>query len=137
MVAKDANDHPLHDLAGSLARKAVLAVGSSVADAWEGKGSAEKVVACASKYFAHPSYTTEFDNDVTRWAAMHGDEIQRPQIKGAALKRAREHRHGEHEHGDHGLPKQIQTAWTFWTQHYASLTGRQDMLSSPLQDRLA
>ncbi|MGQ0599025.1 HET-C-related protein, partial [Aquabacterium sp.] len=137
MVAKDANDHPLHDLAGSLARKAVLAVGGCVANAWEGQGSADKVIACASKYFAHPSYTTEFDNDVALWAVKHSEEVRKASDQGAALKRAREHSHGEHEHGDHELPKQIQTAWTFWTQHYATLTGRQDVLPSLLQDRLA
>jgi len=137
MLAKDTNDHPLHAQAGSLARMAVLPVGGCVAATREGKGLADKAIASASKYFAHPSYTTEFDSDVVRWIADHGDEVRKASDQGAALKRAREHRHGEHEHGDHALPRQIQTAWTFWTQHYATLKGRQDMLPSLLQDGLA
>jgi hypothetical protein len=137
MVAKDANDHPLHDLAGSLARKAVLAVGHCVADAWEDKGSADKAIACASKYFAHPSYTTEFDQDVADWARDHTAAIVKASDQSAALQRAREHSHGGHEHDDHAMPKQIQAAWTFWTQHYATLTGRQDVLPSLLQNGLA
>jgi hypothetical protein len=131
MLAKDANDHPLHDLAGSLARKAVLSVGGCVADAWEGKGSANKAIACASKYFAHPSHTSEFDQDVDSWARTHTESVLEASSQSAAIKRAREHRHG-----DHALPSQIQTAWTFWTQHYATLTGRQDVLPSLQQNGL-
>ena len=130
MVAKDANDHPLHDLAGSLAQKAVLDVGRCVADVWEGKATTEEALACASKYFKHPSYTTEFDENVRLWARDNEDAIVKAADQVSALKRAREHQH--HGDGDHkpSLPKQFQASWTFWTEHYAALTGRQDVLAS-------
>lgn len=127
MVAKDANDHPLHDLAGSLARKAVLDVGRCVADAWEGKALVEKVIACATKYFSHPHDTTLFDKDIAAWAAANPGQIRKASDQTAALERAREHNHGSH-HDERPLPPAFDPAWRFWTMHYAPLTGQEDVL---------
>jgi hypothetical protein len=138
MVAKDANDHPLHDLAGSLAQKAVLDVGRCVADVWGDKTGVEQAVACASKYYAHPNHTTEFDVDVRDWAKRHPREVRKASDQSEALKRARDHSHGGEGHDqDLYLPKQLEAAWTFWTEHYAALTGRQDMLVSLQHEGLA
>ena len=138
MVAKDANDHPLHDLAGSLAQKAVLDVGRCVADVWEGKATAAAAVVCASKYFKHPSHTTEFDEDVQRWAARNQVAIVKASDQTSALKRAREHQHDSdgHEH-QRTMPRQFQASWGFWTEHYAALTGRVDVLAGVRKEGVA
>ncbi len=115
----------------SLAQNAVLAVGRCVADVWEGKAATEAAVACASKYFKHPSYTAEFDEKVAEWALKHPDLVLKASDQSGALRRARDHQHDGDGH-DHkpSLPKQFQASWTFWTEHYAALTGRQDVLAS-------
>jgi type VI secretion system secreted protein VgrG len=129
MVAKDANDHPLHDLAGSLARLAVLDVGRSVADVWDGKAGADQVVASASKYFVHPAHSSLFDKQVAAWAAKHPVEIRKASDQAAAIKRSQEHHHGTGHH-EHPLPQQSTPAWQFWTMHYTPLTGQPDLLAS-------
>lgn len=103
-----------------------------------GKASVENAVARASKYYAHPSFTTEFDIDVQDWAKKHPGEIRKASDPRAALRRAREHHHGgQGRDHDHHLPKQLEAAWTFWTEHYAALAGRQDMSVALQQEWLA
>ena len=138
MVAKDANDHPLHDLAGSLAQMAVLDVGRCVADVWEGKATAAAAVACASKYLKHPGYTSEFDEDVQRWIDRNPAAIAKASDQTSALKRAREHQHDSdgHEH-QRTIPRQFQASWAFWTDHYAALTGRTDVMAKIGQEGVA
>lgn len=138
MVAKDANDHPLHDLAGSLAQKAVLDVGRCVADVWDGKATAASAIACASKYFKHPGYTAEFDEKVADWAESNKAAIVKASDQTSALKRAREHQHDNdgHEH-QRTMPRQFQASWSFWTEHYAALTGRADVLTTIRKEGVA
>jgi len=138
MVAKDANDHPLHDLAGSLAQKAVLDVGRSVADVWDGKATAAAAIACASKYFKHPGYTAEFDEKVADWAEINKAAIVKASDQTSALKRAHEHQHDRdgHEH-QRTMPRQVQTSWSFRTKPYFALTGRADVLTTIRNERVA
>jgi hypothetical protein len=127
MVAKDANDHPLHDLAGILARIAVLDVGRCVADVWESKAGAQTVLDVAAKYFKHPAYTDLLDSEVLKWRNNHQVQIKQASDQKAALKRAEHRQHGAHHDGK-VLPKNAEPAWQFWTMHYKELTGQDDVL---------
>jgi hypothetical protein len=54
-LAKDHDEHPLHELAARLAAGAVKDVGAVMKQAWGGKASTEDVVLTASRYFHHPT----------------------------------------------------------------------------------
>lgn len=55
-LAKDHDDHPIHDLAARLAIHAVRGVGRAIRDAWESppRATADEVVAVATSYIVHP-----------------------------------------------------------------------------------
>jgi type VI secretion system secreted protein VgrG len=128
MVAKDANDHPLHALAAELAGLAVLDMGKAVADVWDRKLTIDQALARANQYFVHPANTSLFDKEIAEWAIRNPAKIRAASDRKAALKRSEEHEHHEH-HEKQPLPKQYAQAWQFWNKHYTPLTGQPDFFA--------
>lgn len=76
-LAKDHAEHPLHLLAGLLAREAVLEVGHAVLGLWHGKQGVEHPAQVAAKFFTHPMDSTWQDSIVSRWAEENPRMVER------------------------------------------------------------
>lgn len=72
------------------------------------------------------------------WAEINNAAIVKASDQTSALKRAREHQHDSdgHEH-QRTMPRQFQASWAFWTEHYAALTGRADVLTAIRKEGVA
>lgn len=92
-LAKDHPEHPLHQLAALLARKAVLEVGQAVLGTWHGKQGAEHPARVATRLFVHPMDSNWQDSTVEQWAKTNPGMVSRAALKSDLLdgqKRLRE-----------------------------------------------
>ncbi|RMM08446.1 PhcA [Pseudomonas syringae] len=80
-LAKDHAQHPLHVLAATLARKAVLQVGQAVLGQWHGKEGAEHPARVAARFFTHPMDCDWQDAVVREWAEANPAQIERAALK--------------------------------------------------------
>lgn len=80
-LAKDHAQHPLHVLAATLARKAVLQVGQAVLGQWHGKEGAEHPARVAARFFTHPMDCDWQDAIVGEWAEANPAQIERAALK--------------------------------------------------------
>ncbi|PYD88807.1 hypothetical protein DNF23_31305 [Pseudomonas syringae pv. pisi] len=80
-LAKDHAQHPLHVLAATLARKAVLQVGQAVLGQWHGKEGAEHPVRVATRFFTHPMDCDWQDAIVREWAEANPEQVERATLK--------------------------------------------------------
>lgn len=85
-LAKDHAEHPLHALAGLVARKAVLQVGQSMLGQWHGKEQAEHPATVAARFFTHPMDSDWQDNTVREWADANPDQIREAGARSALEK---------------------------------------------------
>lgn len=68
-IAKDPVEHPLNNLAGTLAVKAVEDIGKKMRSSWSGGLSIDYIIKHIEKtYFVHPKNTTWMDKTIKDWA---------------------------------------------------------------------
>ncbi len=99
-IAKDSMDHPLHLLAGNLARVAVSDIGKQYTQANLGRVSKENVIKLAQEYLSHPADVDWMDVTTMKWASTHIGSVQNAQNKGFLDKLQKEH-HDHLEHANH------------------------------------
>ncbi|MDB5983327.1 MAG: hypothetical protein JWQ69_4342 [Pseudomonas sp.] len=75
-LAKDLDDHPLHELAAKLAEEAVLRVGQAMLGYWEGKFGVNPIPV-ATAYFVHPWDSDWQRETVAQWAAENESRVKR------------------------------------------------------------
>jgi len=127
MLAKDANDNPLHDLAAQLAIEATMAVGKKIRAVWEGNATLSALLSLGSSYFVHPAKSSRFDEKVRKWGVANPAKIAQASDREAALERAKNHNHHDKflsapTHKGHKAHKaQLQAQWQFITKNYAEL----------------
>lgn len=75
-LAKDHDDHPLHELAAHLAHEAVMRVAQAMLGYWEGKFGVDPL-SVATAYFVHP-WDSEWQREtVAQWAAANESQVKR------------------------------------------------------------
>ena len=79
-LAKDHAEHPLHELAATLAQEAVMKVAKAMVDHWDPKFDADPSEV-ASTYFVHAYDTQWQDEIVARWAEQNPKAIHRAGLK--------------------------------------------------------
>jgi len=79
-LAKDHAQHPLHQLAGSLASEAVRHVALAMVGYWSGNPDADPVAAARS-YFKHPKDSDWQDKRVNAWAQANPEQVMRSTSK--------------------------------------------------------
>jgi hypothetical protein len=84
-LAKDHGEHPLHMLAATLARKAVLEVGQAVLGAWHDKEGAQHPAQVAAGFFTHPMDSDWQDELVRQWADANPELVRRATLKSDLL----------------------------------------------------
>lgn len=73
-LAKDHDDHPLHELSALLAEEAVLKVGKAMLDGWENHENGDPV-AVATRFICHPMDCNWQDEIVQRWARENPGQL--------------------------------------------------------------
>ncbi len=58
-IAKDPDDHPLHELAALCASDMVAVFGQTIADIWAGKQASSTLIALVDDFFVHPDLISE------------------------------------------------------------------------------
>ena len=108
-VAKDDMGHPLHGLAGELARTAVADIGRHYVDAKDGLIPEADVERVAREYLSHPSDVSWMDVSVLKWAGANYENVREAEDNGAMERlQRRYHRHREHlGHGAHHLIDEV------------------------------
>ncbi len=99
-VAKDNMEHPLHLLAGNLARIAVADIGKQYQNALDNDVSEKFVINLAQEYLSHPTDVDWMDVTTMKWASTHIGSVQNAQNKGFLDKLQKEH-HDHIEHANH------------------------------------
>ncbi|POD77573.1 hypothetical protein BKM17_09710 [Pseudomonas syringae group genomosp. 3] len=85
-LAKDHAEHPLHDLAATLARAAVLQVGQAMLGKWHGKEEAEHPAKVATGFFIHPMDSNWQDTIVQEWAKANPERVREAGTRSAMEK---------------------------------------------------
>lgn len=93
-IAKDDMEHPLHLLAGNLARIAVADIGKQFTQAKLGRTSEIEVIDLAKEYLSHPADVNWMDVTTMKWASTHIGSINNAENKGFLDKLQKDH----HEH---------------------------------------
>lgn len=107
-LAKDDMAHPLHPLAGELARAAVADIGMHYLKARKGKIDAGSVLDLAREYLSHPKDVDWMDVKVAKWASTHLGDVNKAKNKGVLDKLHHHHHHhmeNLHETGEDLLEK--------------------------------
>ncbi len=81
-IAKDTMSHPLHKLAGELARIAVADIGRQFVNAKDGLVSEKEVITIAQEYLSHPQDVSWMDMHVRKWAIQNIGHINTATHKG-------------------------------------------------------
>ncbi len=81
-LAKDDKGHPLHEIAGQLARIAVADMGNHYMSYKEGFKSKQQLINLAKEYLAHPKDVSWMDMTVLKWATSHIGEVNKAKNKG-------------------------------------------------------
>lgn len=76
-LAKDHDDHPLHDLAANMAKDAVADVFNQVKRSWRGQCSSSDVSRRASEYFVHPATVRPGSAAMASLVRAQGFELSR------------------------------------------------------------
>jgi Heterokaryon incompatibility protein Het-C len=79
-LAKDHAEHPLHLLAATLAKEAVMRVAQAMLGYWEGKEGVDPI-AVATAYFVHPMDSSWQDQTVAQWARDNPSLVRRSTLK--------------------------------------------------------
>ncbi len=96
-IAKDDMEHPLHLLAGNLARVAVADIGKQFSQAKLGRTSEKKVLELAREYLSHPNDVNWMDVTTMKWASNHIGSINKAESKGFLdAFQKKHHKHIEH-----------------------------------------
>ena len=76
-LAKDHDDHPLHELAALMAQEAVKDVGRELGKYWKGESNLSPVDV-ASSFFVHPDVkiNARIELKMIQWANQHGDHLR-------------------------------------------------------------
>lgn len=90
-IAKDDMGHPLHQLAGTLARIAVADIGKQFDKAKKGRTSMSQVADLAKEYLSHPADVDWMDMTVLKWATTHIGDVREAQSKGFIDKLHKDH----------------------------------------------
>jgi len=93
-IAKDDMEHPLHLLAGNLARIAVADIGKQFTQAKLGRTSEIDVIDLAKEYLSHPADVNWMDVTTMKWASTYIGSINNAENKGFLDKLQKDH----HEH---------------------------------------
>ncbi|MCD5984356.1 HET-C-related protein [Pseudomonas sp. CDFA 610] len=80
-LAKDHAEHPLHDLAALMAKKAVLEVGRAVLGQWRGTPDTDHPSQVAARFFSHAMDTDWQDTLVREWAEANPEQVRRAALK--------------------------------------------------------
>ena len=84
--------HPLHPLAGELARIAVADIGKQFTNAKDGLVNIKEVKNLAKEYLSHPKDVDWMDMTVLKWATAHIGEVNEAKTKGFIDKLHKEHK---------------------------------------------
>jgi hypothetical protein len=99
-LAKDHDDHPLHELAVGIAKLAIADVGQRMAEVWDDGRSPAHVILVVYDYFQHPLFQSERARPLfalaETWAAEHPAGMKRLAMP-VAIKERREEHMREHE----------------------------------------
>ena len=83
-IAKDPPDHPLNNLAGTLAIIAVTDIAKKMRSSWAGGISIDNIIKHIEKnYYTHPKNTTWMDATVKKWALQNKKSVQLAEDKTA------------------------------------------------------
>ncbi len=80
-LAKDHDDHPLHDLAARMARDAVANVFTVTRAAWRGRATGAQVGEVAASYFVHPDFVAHGSNAWTSLELASGERFSRAEMR--------------------------------------------------------
>jgi len=93
-IAKDDMEHPLHLLAGNLARIAVADIGKQYQNALDNDVTEGCVINLAKEYLSHPADVNWMDVTTMKWASTYIGSINNAENKGFLDKLQKDH----HEH---------------------------------------
>ncbi len=103
-IAKDDMEHPLHLLAGNLARIAVADLGRQYYYLKKGTITINDYTQLAREYLSHPADVDWMNVTIMKWASTHIGSVQNAQNKGFLDKLQKEHHH-HIEHTNHSQHK--------------------------------
>ncbi|MDO6676162.1 PAAR domain-containing protein [Tenacibaculum sp. 1_MG-2023] len=81
-IAKDEMDHPLHLLAGNLARIAVADIGRQYDNLKKGKTDLDNFINLSQEYLSHPADVDWMNVTTMKWASSHIGNIKNSENKG-------------------------------------------------------